>query len=327
MALQCVSGLANAGFGFVYWNIAPKFSLLSKIPLKAQMSAFSLSAIVQVIFTTKYPPQENEGLSLRRAFEVFTPYVLISSVIYLSHRQALKATIICSAILGTVQLAVSQLSPMLINAIFSKDVVIGKDDWACLGDVGEVPSMPENMAQVFSEKDPFDPEKQVRDNYMLVLIPQTVDGKPLTLNLLSELIQTPTGKPATSFDYYPPPVQAELGGVAVTHSYWVLMRKDVIPGSRSKTYDQQKQLVQDAEGSNCQIPGALEATAGILMYYFKTGKILYGQNPWTYTRCQETVTTNQWPVAIGGFSPGGLYVFFRPFGLYDCHGVAVVRKF
>ena len=104
------------------------------------------------------------------------------------------------------------------------------------------------------------------------------------------------------------------------------MTKDVIHGSRNKTYGEQKQLVEEKGAGVYELPSAIEAAASILMHYFKTDECLYGQDPWTYTRCQKTVTEAQWPVAIGGFSPGGLVVFdfWDGFGLF---GVAAVRKF
>ena len=101
--------LANTGLGTVYRSIAPKYSLLSKIPLKIQMRAFALATVVQGIFMYRYPPQEREGFSKRKAFEVLAPYLLISTSIAICHRQAFKANIMSTAVLGTIQLAVSQL--------------------------------------------------------------------------------------------------------------------------------------------------------------------------------------------------------------------------
>ncbi|MDN3508579.1 MAG: hypothetical protein P0S93_00865 [Candidatus Neptunochlamydia sp.] len=149
MSLQLISGLlANTGLGTVYLSIAPKYSLLSKIPLKIQMGAFALATVVQGIFIYQCPPQEREGFSKRKAFEVLAPYLLISGAIYIFHRQAFKANIMSTAVLGTIQLAVSQLSPKIVASLslmFPKDfdpeeVAFGKADWECFfGEVGNVP--------------------------------------------------------------------------------------------------------------------------------------------------------------------------------------------
>ena len=85
----------------------------------------------------------------------------------------------------------------------------------------------------------------------------------------------------------------------------------MIPGSRSKSYTDQKKLVAthaQKSGIPYTLPHALDVTTAILMHYVETGERLYNDNPFTYTRCHESVTNNQWPVAIGGFSSGGLDV-------------------
>ena len=336
MSLQLVSGLlANTGLGTVYRSIAPKYSLLSKIPLKIQMRAFALATVVQGIFMYRCPPQESEGFSKRKAFEVLAPYLLISTSIAICHRQAFKANIMSTAVLGTIQLAVSQLSPKIVTALplmvlrdfDPEELAFGKADWErFFGDVGDVPSIPAGMAETLKAPCPFNPRKQVGDTHMLVLIPKTVNSKPFTLNLLQELIQDPKEKTATTFSFYSRAVKEELGETSIENSYWVLMTKDVIPGSRNKTYCEQKQLVQEKAADGYELPSAIEAAASILMDYFKTDEHLYGQDPWTFTRCQETVTENQWPVAIGGFSRGRLYVDDDGWDAYDC-GVGAVRKF
>jgi len=331
MSLQLVSGLlANTGLGAVYQSIASKCSLLSKIPLKIQMRAFAYGAVVQGIFMYRCPPQESEGFSKRKAVEVLSPYLLIGGYIAICHRQAFKANIMSTAVLGTIQLAVSQISPKIVMVqkdFDPEELAFGKADWErFFGDVGAVPDIPEGMAEILKAPCPFNPEKQVKDTHMLVLIPQTVDGKPFTLNLLQELIQKHKEKEASRFEIYSDQVKNELGDKQCEEAHWILMTKDVIPGSRNKTYDEQKQLVKEKREGVYELPSAIEAAASILMHYFKTNEHLYGQHPWTYTRCQETVIENQWPVAIGGFSPGGLDVHYY-WSDYDFYGVAAAWKF
>ena len=331
MCLPAITGLlGNVSFGAVYYMVAPKFSFFSKIPLKIQMKAFGLAAVWQGIFTSCYPPKKNEGFSKRKF--VVTPYLLISGSMYFSHRQALKANAVSTFVLGTAQLAIGQLAPKIVSYFTNapQEIAFGKDDWArYFGDVGEVPPIPEGMAETLKALCPFNPGKQVGDTHMLMLIPQTVNGKPFTLNLLQELIGSPQGKDATSFAYYASSVKEALGDAQTARPYWILMTKNVIPGSRNKTYGEQKQFVQEKGADVYELPSAIEAAASILMHYFKTDECLYGQDPWTYTRCQETVTEDQWPVAIGGFSRGGLFVGdVSPFAFYCAYGgAAAVRKF
>lgn len=125
-------------------------------------------------------------------------------------------------------------------------------------------------------------------------------------------------------------MKKELGNITFS-SHWVLITRDVIPDSQNKRYSDQKKLLesyaQKSEESYL-LPTALEAATCILVEYVRSGTILYSDNPWTYTRCLETVNNNQWPVSIGGFSSEGLYI-------HDCRyayshyyiGVAGVRSF
>src|SRR5690606_17235600 len=107
----------------------------------------------------------------------------------------------------------------------------------------------------------------------------------------------------------------------------------VIPGSRSQTYQDQCQLVESHKrrtGAPYALPHALEAAVSILMHYAKTGEALYTDNQlgekYTFTRCQEKVDNNKWPVAIGGVAAGGLRVdIYNPYGI-GLVGVAGAQK-
>ena len=63
------------------------------------------------------------------------------------------------------------------------------------------------------------------------------------------------------------------------------------------------------------------------MAYVQTGKKLYSDSPYTYTRCQEKVNNNQWPVAIGGFAALGLGVHGNDWDDIVIFGVGGSRKF
>ena len=61
------------------------------------------------------------------------------------------------------------------------------------GDIGEEPPLPPNICEILASPCPFDPKKTVRETHMLVLVPARVDGEPLTLNHMGELVQAPRG--------------------------------------------------------------------------------------------------------------------------------------
>ena len=187
----------------------------------------------------------------------------------------------------------------------------GKKEWAkYFGEIGVEPPLPQNIHEILNSPCLFWPDKKVSDTHLLVLVPATVNGKPLTLNSLEELIQKPKEGHKTKYNYYRDHVKNELGNQS-TSSHWVLMTRDVIPESRSKAYEDQKKLVAayaQKSGQPYELPTALDAMTCILMEHVQTGIKLYNDNPLTYTRCQEKVDSNQWPVAIGGFAAGGLDV-------------------
>ncbi|MBF5058986.1 hypothetical protein NEPTK9_000489 [Candidatus Neptunochlamydia vexilliferae] len=48
--------------------------------------------------------------------------------------------------------------------------------------------------------------------------------------------------------------------------------------------------------------------------------------PGIYTRCQEKIENNKWPVVIGGFAANGLSVGNKGWGI-NVYGVAAARFF
>jgi hypothetical protein len=74
------------------------------------------------------------------------------------------------------------------------------------------------------------------------------------------------------------------------------------------------------------LPSALEAATAILMHHALEGERLFGDHPWTYTRCSEVVD-GRYPAVVGGFSPGGLDVYFSNGHVLSSSGVSCLRKF
>jgi hypothetical protein len=190
------------------------------------------------------------------------------------------------------------------------------------GEVGAVPPLPTNIGEVLNSPCPFWEGKQVKDTHLLVLVPATVDGKPFTLDLLVDLIESPKGGGSkTKCNYYDSEVQKELGTKSPGGSYWVLMTRDVLPGSQRKTYDDQKALV--AAHVHYDMPYALEAATAILVHHARTGERLYTDALWTYTRCQEKVNENKYEVVVSYIESAGLDVGRSK---RSSRGVACCRK-
>ncbi len=223
-------------------------------------------------------------------------------------------------------------SPIIAPTSSVPEMAFGKAKWGkYFGDIGTEPPLPPNIEQILNSACIFYPGEKIRETHLLVLIPNTVNGRAFHLNSLSELIKSPKTGNKSQYRNYNSYVKNELGTKS-TGSHWALMTRDVIPDSRNKTYDDQKALVaRHVQKSKIpyELPTALDAATAILMHYVETGKALYTDDKlgkqWTYTRCQEKVNKNKWPAAIGGFSSGGLHVchYFD----HSCSGVGCLRKF
>ena len=201
----------------------------------------------------------------------------------------------------------------------------GKAKWErFFGDVGAEPPLPKDIVEVLKSPCPYWGGKRIEETHLLVLIPQTVNGRPLTLSTLQELIQHPReGGASTKYSNYYELAQKEIGSQPVSSSYWALMTKDVLPNSRSKNYGEQQALIKGPYA----VPGALETATGLLMHHAQTGERLYPDQPQTYTRCQETLS-NGYRVVFGSFGSSGLFVFSFNFVIrYDYFGLCGLRKF
>jgi len=202
-------------------------------------------------------------------------------------------------------------------------IAFGKEMWKkYLGDIGAEPPLPPNINNILKSSCPFWPDKKVEETHVLVLVPQTINGKPLNLRNLGELVQRPRQREATKYVYF------KLGQYTdppAPPAHWVLMSKDILPSSRGKRYTEQQTLVNSyRQKALYEVPSVLDATVCIFMEYFRSGTYLYGQNPWTYTRCQEKYDAD-WQLIVGGFAPCGLSV--SHYCVYDIAGVAALRRF
>ena len=199
------------------------------------------------------------------------------------------------------------------------DYAFGKAKWGkYIGDVGVEPPLPENIREVLESSCPYWRGKKIKETHMLTLIPATVDGEVLTLERLGELVKTPkVGYPGHYRLWFPHGHEK----AKTDASYWVLMTKDVIPGTRNESYVEQQNRLKEGY----EVPKLIEAAASILMAYISEKKRCIQRNPLTYTRCQEE---GEERMADGGSGSagGGLVVLNDDWGS-DYNGLASVRRF
>jgi hypothetical protein len=213
-------------------------------------------------------------------------------------------------------------------------MTFGAKEWnKYYGEVGEEPALPDNIEATLDASCSFWPGKKVKDTHLLVLIPVKVNGHPFSLDRLRDLIQRPNnGGHKTQYRWYASDVEERFGATSPAASYWLLMTRDVLPGSRGRGYRDQEKMIADhasRTGLPYELPKALEAATAILIHHVRGGERLYSDNPWTYTHCQEVIfyESDEYPSVVGGFESSGLLVYNDDYDNNDDYGVAGCRKF
>jgi hypothetical protein len=219
------------------------------------------------------------------------------------------------------------------------EIAFGKKQWGhYFGDIGEEPPLPKDIYKILKSPCPFWWGKKVEDTHVLVLIPKSVNGNPLTLQTLEELVKAPkkgyasqycrisNGVVCHSWDE----IIEEHGTQAVAEAHWVLMTKDVIPESRNKYYTVQQKVISEIAVKlkiPYEIPNVLDASVCIFMEHAISKKRLFNADNilWTYMRCQEHVK-DRYPISIGAFYSDGLDAHSSSIALPSI-GMAVLRKF
>jgi hypothetical protein len=135
-------------------------------------------------------------------------------------------------------------------------------------------------------------------------VPQTVDGKPLNLKLLGELIKKPLLGPVMQFRYFD---LGEYTDPPNSVSHWSLLTREPIPGSMNPSFEVQKsfEVQQKLVNYRYKIPSALDVAVSACAEYVKKGNSLYSD--WTLIRCPEMYNSNV-RLVVGNFSKTGLYI-------------------
>ena len=202
----------------------------------------------------------------------------------------------------------------------------GKKQWKEYfgGDVDLEPVLPIRLFQILKSPCPLSPEKKIEETHQLVLIPATVNGKHFNLNALQELLRNSKKEYIPKFQHFEEIVRQQYSDQTVTRSHWVLITKDIIPESKNKSYQDQRQLIADLAAKtqlNYTVPRLLDIVTCIFMTYVSSGVRLFDRlpnkpelgfiashkpNSFAYSRCVEL--TEEGEVVVGGFSERGLSI-------------------
>ncbi len=184
--------------------------------------------------------------------------------------------------------------------------------------------LPDDFRAELLKSCPDHPGKIIAQTYALLFAPDLLNGEPLTYNTFKPLMENPIEGHATPIRYIWEQIVQDHGNTplrALGKSGYILISRDLIPGSRNKSYAVQQALVAKGGG---EVPSFLEMIVLIAAIRNKTGKRLYADSPWTYTRCQEQSGGRQ--LVVGGFAPAGLFVYYY-YIVHEFSGVAARRKF
>jgi hypothetical protein len=191
-------------------------------------------------------------------------------------------------------------------------------------DIGVEPPLPADIWDILAEACPFSTDgKTVAKTHLLMLIPETINGQPFNFNTLGKLFKAkfPDAGSDSGYGY----IMGQIQNTAVNYgkSSWVLMTRDVIEGSRVKTFAEQQALVAEKGDNKYEVPAVLDAATCIFLEYARSmGQT--GNWPSTFTRCQENI--NDKKLVIGGFTNVGLGVLYFTDTPVDIIGVVAMRK-
>ncbi|MBF8263707.1 MAG: hypothetical protein HW387_1372 [Parachlamydiales bacterium] len=235
---------------------------------------------------------------------------------------------------------------------------VANDEWATnwhtalnrLNSLPEkIPPLPANIFQILNSRCPiygdlvkaegkrFRTFVQVKDTHFLALILEGFGN----LNRLERDILIPYGRQKypggenpLQFRCFWETARQEHANVPFPDTHWVLMTKDVLPGSRNKPWNEQLALVnalRQKDFVDYEIPTLQQGVAAITTDMVATGERRYPVGDklkglvYTYTRVQET--THDWHLIVGGFAPSGVRVNFSCDYGSGSIGVAALRKF
>lgn len=236
----------------------------------------------------------------------------------------LKQDLKTSEELAVLKETVARLEKEVFPNPVDTPAAFGAKEWQYFfGDVGVEPPLPADIREILSSRCPFWHDKKVQDTHFLFLVPATIDGLPYTFQLLKEklipLIYRRRDYRAGSFllwnsltpeeeeqrsgtprSPYNEPTDTERQLIRnlkeyekvqqVSTSYWILMSKDILPGTEICNYNgnratkEKKDFYKDQEKTlefltkrlprlTGSIPTLLETVTFSLVWFAKTGTL------------------------------------------------------
>lgn len=165
-----------------------------------------------------------------------------------------------------------------------------QNDWyKYIGDVGEVPPLPEDIDSILKSPCPFIPGKTVEETHFLILIPATLNGTPLTLRRLERFLKREISE--DKFLKLDVKLEKYKDRPFTDSSYWVLLSKQIFGDHRFEKKFGDRYPKYD-------FPTMTEAFVACAMSWFSNdSNFPQGSN---FTQCRDKKTNNQFKVGISG---------------------------
>lgn len=166
--------------------------------------------------------------------------------------------------------------------------------------------IPQKIVDVLDKPCPFYTAKTVANTHFLFFLPKLLNGKAITLNywdhLLSQINQEKmSGHPLVFEDHWWS--KSQLADMAVNQDTWILMPRDIVPGSTHQNWmNQQTNL--NANYPKYRPLGLLEAVSAIALYRIQTNERLFSQ----FQARTSPPSSDSHPMCVDFFGDAGIAI-------------------
>jgi tetratricopeptide (TPR) repeat protein len=296
--------ILQEGAGETTMSLKERISLCKMIMLKEDPTQWHGRELLVELKQIKI---ENKMSQLKRRISEMTNAVPTTPIQSAERTTQLSAVQKMSSSTHAAQQPVQAPSAVQATAFALPAWVFGAAEWnKYFGEVGAEPPLPLHIIARLDE---------LSANNVLVMIPKTINGVPLTLKAMGELVQKPlNGGHATKYRNLD---LGEYGDPPNSESHWALLTRTVIEGSRNKHYVEEYAILATySQKTNIayEIPTILGTTVCLFVEYVRSKTWLYGEKPWTYTFCQDEHKSagpvlEPWRLVVGGGNDSGLCVY------------------
>lgn len=222
-------------------------------------------------------------------------------------------------ITGKVSSVWKVLSEILIRkaaSLKTRRLAFGRNAWKLIGDSGVEPPLSRKIDEIMNRTCPFWPEKKISETHMLVLLPKTMNRKTMTFNQLNELeLETKDNRniSISTTDT----IKNLFGSVPIENSRWVLISKEIIPGTLNENYCVQVKKIDDIAkktGLPYSMPSFLETvlcTVSDLVKPDESYSLFGGLEKYQFTRCKSEPLI-PFDIRVGDVCNNGFLVQFFP---------------